>query len=225
MHGFNPLVLLPVVSACSMILGGLITHKRGRGAALGAALGLVLGLIGVMIAFGIHRTTSGCSRYEPGADRPTATPKPVPTTTIACAITAIAWMSGIVAVAYFAPLFSNVTASGTFGQPETVTRTSSTFISENGPGSEWFVIAPLIATLVASFGIYLLWRDVQTLGAALTYPTICALGLFAFVGLLSIGIAILPLACLLTVATTSLPARVTSEASPDPWCDARPCDD
>jgi hypothetical protein len=143
--------------------------------------------------------------------------RPVPKATIVCTIVAIAWMAGMVAVAYLAPLFGNATSFNfdTQGNFDSGVDSSSTFVAANGPGSQWLVLAPLIATLVASFGIYLLWRGMRWLGAALTYPIICLLGLYAFVGMWSIGPEIVPSASLLAVATVSLSNNAGGEGSTD----------
>ena len=68
----------------------------------------------------------------------------------------------------------------------------------------------------ASLCILLLASGARWLGAALTYPVICAIGLYAFLALLTIGPAILPAAALLVVATTAVSADADNGASRDP---------
>ena len=128
------------------------------------------------------------------------------------------WCVGLIVGAATLPAYQSTSASvtGTSGSPAVTESTSTaTLIEVNGTGVLVVVGLPLAAVALVSSA--LLWRRRRRRSGAgpLAWTVVGLLGALAFVGMLSIGIFIVPAVVLLALACATAP-RAPHRAPPPP---------
>lgn len=94
------------------------------------------------------------------------------------------WAAGLILVAYFAPLYSS-------------TNSSSTLVDENGLRAVILMSVPFVAVLVVAAALHYRWERSKPGAGVLAWAIVVLLGLFNLVGMMSIGVFILPVTGLL----------------------------
>jgi hypothetical protein len=128
------------------------------------------------------------------------------------------WCIGLLIGAATLPAYQSTTASVLGASDGSVTSTTrtATLLEVNGPGVLVVVSIPLTAVAVVS--VLLLWRRRRRRNGAgpLAWTIVGLLGVLAFLGMLSIGIFILPAAALLALACATAPQSPYRALPPPP---------
>jgi hypothetical protein len=138
------------------------------------------------------------------------------------------WCAALLIGAMTVPVYSGSSSSGSLTVPATVrlepsastmpTGTTSgraTLVEVNGLGVLGVVAAPAIPVLVVAGALWARHRAQRRGAGAVAWATVGVLGMFALVGVLSIGMFVVPIAVLLTIscAMTNAPPRPARTAT------------
>lgn len=119
---------------------------------------------------------------------------------------AAAWGVGLVVAGFFAPVYQAEKLSS----PGELTRGTETLVGMNGPGVVVVLAFPLLATVVVAGALLLRPRR----GALpVAWGLTALLAAFTLLGMLSIGLFVVPVASALVVACASAPASKAAAAA------------
>jgi hypothetical protein len=113
--------------------------------------------------------------------------------------------AALVPTAFFAPLYSGESSDSAGA----VTHTTGTLVGVNGPWIAGLMSVPLLLALVTWAGLRLRCSRGSVLASRVAWTAVILLWAFTVVGMLSIGLLVLPSALLLVVAAKTTPAATT----------------
>lgn len=138
--------------------------------------------------------------------------------TIALMLAAL-WSAGLIVAAAVAPAYESTSASSSVsvsgsGSPVTVTsppqtHTTSTLLAENGPSVLILIAIPLFAVGAVAAALRRRHRHERSGAGPFAWTVVGLLGAFAFVGMMTIGLFILPVVGLLCFACGSASAQAS----------------
>ena len=123
-------------------------------------------------------------------------------------VVAVGWAAALFPVAFFAPLYGGESVSrGASGSNSgvKVMSTTSTLVEQNGLWVVVLVSLPVLAAVLAWFGLHLRCSRGSGLGTLIAWATVGVLAAFSLVAAFSIGPLILPVVLLLAVAAACTP--------------------
>ncbi len=141
------------------------------------------------------------------------------TWSVAALVVAALWSIGLLVGAATLPAYQSTTATmtGTLDGPSTTTTstTTATLLEVNGTSVLVVVSVPLVA--VALVALSLLWRGRRRRNGAgpFAWTVVALLGVLAFLGMMSIGIFLLPVVGLLAIACATAPQETHRGLQPD----------
>jgi hypothetical protein len=121
-------------------------------------------------------------------------------TAVRLALAGLAWSAGLVVVALLAPVYSTASTSETDG----VTLTHSTLVQVNGARALVLMAIPALAALVVLWALRVRHAGARW-GGPVAWAAVSVLGAEALIGILSIGVFILPAVILLGAAVRMAP--------------------
>jgi hypothetical protein len=129
---------------------------------------------------------------------------------------AFLWSVGLAVAALVAPVYSGTdTTSGT-GIPTVTTHSSSTLVGENGLGILLVLAVPTIVTVLVWLALHDKCSHARRTSGYVAWGLIGLLSAFCLLGVLSIGIFVLPVALLLASAARLTPVSPRSGQLPIP---------
>jgi hypothetical protein len=120
---------------------------------------------------------------------------------LALALAACFWSALLVAAAFLLPVYS-----GQLAGPRGVATESATLVAVNGPGVAAVMAIPLLLSLLVFAGLHQKCSRGGTAGTGLAWTGIALLAALAVIGMMSIGVAVLPAVVLLIVAARLTPS-------------------
>ena len=127
------------------------------------------------------------------------------------AVGALVWSAGLVLVALLAPLYSTSSASESDG----VTLTHSTLVQVNGDRALVLMAIPALASLVVLWAIRVRGAGARW-AAVIAWTAVGALTAETLLGILTIGVFILPVVVLLAAAVRLTPAQAVERPAREP---------
>ena len=131
-------------------------------------------------------------------------------TAVRLGLGALAWSAGLVLAAVALPVYSTSSASATDG----VTLSSSTLVAVNGARALILMALPALATLTVLWAIRAR-RAGARWGGPVAWAAVAVLAAECLIGILSIGIFILPGAILLAAAVRLAPGPAEAPGAPN----------
>jgi hypothetical protein len=109
---------------------------------------------------------------------------------------ALVWSAGLLIAAVVLPVYGDRTTTSSQG----ITLTSATLVQVNGARALIIVAIPLVASLGAALALYRRWVTGAAWSGPVAWTMIAVLAAEALLGILSIGVFVLPVVILLAVA-------------------------